>query len=128
MVLTHADLNEMNILINPNSGDITGIVDWSSASIQPFGFALYVLENALGTMNNEGWKWHDNAADLRVTFWRAFREQTGLRESQLKLIQLAGKAGILIRYGTAYNSGFSGLIGVRDPDGEDFRFLDALLL
>ncbi|KAE9964845.1 hypothetical protein EG328_010151 [Venturia inaequalis] len=128
LVPTHGDLNEMNILVDPASGDITGIVDWSDASIQPFGFTLYALENVLGSMGSGGWKWFDNANGLRNSFWTAFREQTGVSEDQVNLIKLAGKAGLLIRYGTAYNSGFSGMIGVRDPKGEDFRYLDALLI
>ncbi|KAM0433867.1 hypothetical protein ACHAPT_003810 [Fusarium lateritium] len=128
VVLTHSDLNETNILVDPDSGEITGVVDWPGTSIQPFGFALYALENALGSMTSGGWKWFDNADDLRDTFWRAFREQTGLSEPQTSLIQLAEKAGILIRYGTPHDSGFSGMIGVRDPNVEDdFRYLDALL-
>ncbi|KAJ2986957.1 hypothetical protein NUW58_g4778 [Xylaria curta] len=128
VVLTHSDLNEMNILVDPCSGKITGVVDWPGASIQPFGFTLYALENALGSMGSNGWKWFDNVDDLRSAFWRTFREQTGLSKPQTRLIELAGKAGILIRYGTAYDSGFPGMIGVRDPNIEDFRYLDALLL
>jgi Ser/Thr protein kinase RdoA (MazF antagonist) len=116
LVPTHGDLNEMNILVNPGSGEITGVVDWSDASIQPFGFTLYALENILGSMGSGGWKWFNNANDLRNSFWTAFREQTGLLEDQISLIKLAGKAGILIRYGTAHDSGFSGMIGVRDPN------------
>jgi len=127
VVLTHGDLNEMNILIDPNSGEITGIVAWSSASIQPFGVTLYALENALGIMRSGGWEWYDNVDYLRDAFWRVFKEQTGLPETQMGLIKVAGKAGILIRYGTAYDSGFSGLVGVRDQNSEDFRYLDALL-
>lgn len=127
MVLTHSDLNEMNILVDPCSGKITGVVDWPGASIQPFGFTLYALENALGSMGSNGWRWFDDVDNLRGAFWRAFREQTGLSEPQTRLVKLAAKAGILIRYGTAYDSGFSGMIGVRDPDDEDFRYLDALV-
>lgn len=128
LVPTHGDLNEMNILVNPDSGEITGVVDWSDASIQPFGFTLYALENVLGSMGSGGWRWLENANDLRNSFWTTFREQTGLSEDQTSLIKIAGKAGILIRYGTAYDSGFSGMIGVRDPNGDDFRYLDALLV
>ncbi|KAI0430726.1 hypothetical protein F5Y09DRAFT_307095 [Xylaria sp. FL1042] len=127
VVLTHSDLNEMNILVDPDSGEITGIVDWPGASILPFGFTLYAVESALGSMGSSGWKWFDNVDDLRDTFWRAFREQTGLSEPQTRLIKIAGKAGILIRYGTAYDSGFPGMIGVQDSNAEDFRYLDALL-
>lgn len=118
----------MNILVDPHTGHITGVVDWCDASIQPFGFALYALENALGSMGPKGWKWFDDAEDLREAFWRAFREQTGLTEHQERTVRLAGRAGILIRYGTAYDSGFSGIPGVRDPNSEDFGYLDALLL
>lgn len=39
-VLSHGDLNMMNLLVNPKTGNITGIVDWAEARILPFGFAL----------------------------------------------------------------------------------------
>jgi len=113
MVLTHSDLNVMNILVDPNSGDITGIVGWSGSSILPFGFTLYTLENALGIMGRHGWQWFDNADYLRGEFWHVFRQLAGsLSTSKERLINFAGKAGILIRYGTAYDSGFTGMIGV----------------
>ncbi|KAL7806370.1 hypothetical protein V8C44DRAFT_200796 [Trichoderma aethiopicum] len=128
MVLTHGDLNEMNILVNPHTGEITGIVDWAEASIQPFGFALYALENCLGSMGPDGWKWFDDADGLRNAFWQRFTEVAGLSETQRNLVELAGKAGILLRYGTAYDAGFSGMLGVRDPMVDDFSYLDALLL
>lgn len=126
-VLTHSDLNEMNILVDPSTGEVTGVVDWAGASILPFGFTLYALENALGSMDANGWKWFDNANDLRGAFWKAFMKQTGPSEPQMELIKLAAKAGILIRYGTAYDREFPGMIGVRDPNEDDFRYLDALL-
>lgn len=47
-VLSHGDLNVMNLLINTETGNITGIVDWAESRILPFGFALYGLENVLG--------------------------------------------------------------------------------
>ncbi|KAI9708821.1 MAG: hypothetical protein M1820_003776 [Bogoriella megaspora] len=128
LVPTHGDLNEMNILVDPSNGEITGIVDWSDASFQPFGFSLYAVENVLGNMGSDGWKWFDSANDIRNSFWTVLQEQTGLSGDQIRLIKLAGKAGILIRYGIAFDSGFSGMIGVRDPHCEDFRYLDALLL
>lgn len=118
----------MNILVDPHSGTITGIVDWAEASMQPFGFALYALENALGSMGPNGWRWFDGAGSMREAFWESFRKQTGLSERQEEVVRIAAKAGILMRYGTAYDSGFRGMVGVRDPDSEDFQYLDALLL
>ena len=41
----------MNILVDPASGNMTGVVDWARVSFLPFGFSLYVLEHALGGMS-----------------------------------------------------------------------------
>lgn len=128
VVLTHGDLNEMNILVDPASGKITGVVDWAEASFQPFGFALYALDNALGSMGPDGWEYFDHADYLRDEFWSSFsRLVGGLSESRMESIRLARVAGLLIRYGTAYHRGFGGMVGVRDPSGTSLRYLDALL-
>ncbi|KAK1768717.1 hypothetical protein QBC33DRAFT_577188 [Phialemonium atrogriseum] len=117
VVLTHGDLNEMNILVDPASGKITGVVDWAEASFQPFGFALYALDNALGSMGPQVWEDFDNADSLRDEFWSTFsRLVGGLSESMMESIRLARVAGLLIRY------------RVRDPSGASLRYLDALLL
>lgn len=72
VVLTHGNLNETNNLVDPISGEITGVIDIAEASFLPFGFALYALDNTLGDMGREGWKYFDNADSLRDEFWRAF--------------------------------------------------------
>lgn len=128
VVLTHGDLNEMNILVDPVSGKITGVVDWAEASFQPFGFALYALDNALGSMGPNGWEYFNNACYLRDGFWSTFSKLVGgLSESRMESIRLARVAGLLIRYGTAYDRGFGEVVGVRDPSGASLRYLDALL-
>lgn len=65
IVPTHGDFNEMNILVDPVTGVITGKVDWSEASMLPFGFSLYALDNCLGSMGANGWRWKDRADELR---------------------------------------------------------------
>ncbi|KAF2492499.1 hypothetical protein BU16DRAFT_542389 [Lophium mytilinum] len=40
LVLTHNDLCEINILMDPETGKITGFIDCAEAKILPFGFAL----------------------------------------------------------------------------------------
>ncbi|KAI1169846.1 hypothetical protein F4777DRAFT_584509 [Nemania sp. FL0916] len=128
VVLTHGDLNEMNILVDPASGKITGVVDWAEASFQPFGFALYALDNALGSMGPDGWKYFDNADYLRDEFWITFRSLVGgLSESMIESIRMARVAGLLVRYGTAYDRGFGRMVGVRDSSDASLRYLDALL-
>ncbi|CEO58806.1 hypothetical protein PMG11_03508 [Penicillium brasilianum] len=74
-VLSHGDLNEMNLPVNPKSGNITGIVDWAESRILPFGFALYGLENFLGRMDSEGWHYYDRYHELESLFWQTFREE-----------------------------------------------------
>jgi len=129
VVLTHGDLNEMNILVDPASGRITGVVDWAEASFYPFGFALYALDNALGGMGPNGWKYFLNSDYLRDELWSIFCKLVGgLSEERMESIRLARVAGLLIRYGTPYDRGrFGGMVGVRDPSDVSLRYLDALL-
>ncbi|KAH6630543.1 hypothetical protein B0J18DRAFT_421463 [Chaetomium sp. MPI-SDFR-AT-0129] len=124
VVLTHGDLNEMNILADPLTGKITGVVDWAEASFQPFGFALYSLDNCLGNMGPDGWEYFDNADQLRKGFWDTFEKLVGrLSESVMESIRLARVAGLFIRYGIAYEERSGGMVGNRDES-----YLDALLL
>ena len=46
-VLTHSDLSNINILVNPDSSHLTSVVDQADASIKPFGIALQGLESVL---------------------------------------------------------------------------------
>lgn len=127
VVLTHSDLNQMNILVDPVRGNITAVVDWAGTGYLPFGFTLYALEHALGKMDGVGWKWIDNANELRNAFWSVFRQESGISEAQMDVAKVAGKAGILVRYGTPFDADFTGMLGVCDPDGCDLRELDAFL-
>lgn len=128
VVLTHGDLNEMNILVGPDSGSMTGVVDWAEASMLPFGFALYAMDNALGYMGPSGWTYFEHADCLRRAFWTEFGALVGdLPEHTISCIQLARVAGLLIRYGTTYDRGFGRMAGVRRPDDASLRYLDALL-
>lgn len=98
--LSHGDLNTTNILINPQTGHITGIVDWAESRILPFGFALYGLENLLGWMDSEGWHHYDHYRKLESLFWQTFREEArSLSQDDLGLIRVARKAGFFYYYG-----------------------------
>jgi len=72
-VLTRADLSDMNILVAPECGHVTGVVDWADATIEPFGVNLLGLENALGCNSNGGWSYFErNTSRLRLLFWKVF--------------------------------------------------------
>ena len=64
LTLTHNDLSEMSILVDPKIGHIKGIIDRIEAKIQPFGLALWGVQNVLGYMNGEGWHYFDQYEQL----------------------------------------------------------------
>ena len=129
LALTHSDLNELNILVDGGTGNITGVIDWTDAGIQPFGLTLYTLEKFIGSMGQDGWVYLDNASVLKDEFWRAFAHYAGpVSRSQMKTIQIARKAGYLLRYGTFYSSEHKGVVGVENmSSGKRRLYLEAIL-
>ncbi|KAI3340635.1 hypothetical protein F4824DRAFT_496922 [Ustulina deusta] len=124
-VLSHQDLCEINILIDPETGSITGIIDWADARILPFGFSLWAFENILGCMNSEGWHYYDNRHELQRIFWETFRmEAKNLSDDDLRLIQITRMAGLFCRYGFILDGKVcKGVID--ESDVSSFHYLDA---
>ncbi|KAI0526429.1 hypothetical protein F5B22DRAFT_585713 [Xylaria bambusicola] len=99
-VFCHDDLREMNILIQPETGSITGVVDWAEARILPFGLTLWALENILGYMNSKGWHYFNNRHELEKIFWDTFRKEAeNLSDDDLPLIHIARMTGLFYHYG-----------------------------
>lgn len=71
-VLTHGDFSETNILVDEDTFEIVGIVDWSLAAVMPFGMDLDTLLLTTGFMTPDGW--HDYACKsmLEDNFWEEF--------------------------------------------------------
>jgi Ser/Thr protein kinase RdoA (MazF antagonist) len=125
LVLTHGDMCEMNLLVDPPSCELTGMIDWTEGRTLPFGFALYGLENLLGFMDSEGWHYYDNADQLRSLFWRVFQEETRNNTSKevLRMMWTLRMAGILYRYGLIHDG--TAVHGVVGPENSSLRYLDA---
>jgi hypothetical protein len=68
-VLTHGDIVQSNIIVDPASGTLAGLVDWAEAEILPFGVCLYGLEEILGKMTVSGFRYQPDAGELRDLFW-----------------------------------------------------------
>ncbi|UKZ81427.1 hypothetical protein TrVFT333_009199 [Trichoderma virens FT-333] len=127
-VLSHQDLNEMNTLIDPETGSITGIIDWAEASILPFGFSLWGFENILGYMDSEGWHYFDNRRELEDAFWQTFwAKASNITESKKKLIRVARMAGLFYRYGFIWN-GKTIDREVEASDASSIAYLDAFCM
>jgi Phosphotransferase enzyme family len=124
LVLSHDDLCEMNILVDPNTGHITGIIDWADASILPFGICLWGFENVLGYMDSQGWHYYENHQTLEDLFWKTFEEAVGgVSKAEKRAIRVARVAGFFFRYGFSWEDGVRE-IPVKEPDSA-LRYLDA---
>ncbi|KAI9148142.1 hypothetical protein HJFPF1_11966 [Paramyrothecium foliicola] len=100
MVLNHGNVSELNMIVDPSTGGINGIVGWTAAHVSPFGMSLWTLENILGSMDETGWHYHDRHMELRTQFWRTFEEAVGgLSDCEKQAIEVARMAGLFIRYG-----------------------------
>ena len=121
-VITHGDLNEMNILVD-DIGHITGVIDWAESEICPFGISLWALENILGYMDDTGWHYHDNCKELREEFWRVFEKSVGpLQEDMKENIRISRMVGLFLRYGFEHDGSSRGK--VRDTEFA-LRYADA---
>lgn len=116
----------MNLLVNHETGNITGIVDWAESKILPFGFALYGLENLLGWMDSEGWHYYDHHRELESLFWKAFQEEANdISDADLYLIRSSRMAGLFYRYGFVFDTkGEVQSVRVDQLDGS-LAYLDA---
>ncbi|KAI2786220.1 hypothetical protein POX_g08602 [Penicillium oxalicum] len=124
-VLSHGDLNEMNLLVNPATGNITGIVDWTEAGILPFGFALYGLENLLGRMDSGGWHYYAHHRELEGLFWQILREEArDSLETDMHFIRIARMAGLFSRYGFHFDAR-GAVQRVRMEPEDSLAYLDA---
>lgn len=101
-VLTHGDFSITNILVDEESFEITGIVDWSLAAIMPFGMDLDILFMTTGFMTLDGW--HDYSCKPRLLdiFWEEFWavsgiEGAGRRETLRASAEAAGRIWAVLR-------------------------------
>lgn len=94
MVLSYGDLSELNILVDPSNGHITGLIDWAEAAISPLGISLWGLENLLGSMNAQGLRYNLHQDSVRARFWQSFEEAVGhISDDDRRLIAMARMAG-----------------------------------
>lgn len=98
----------MNILVDPDSGRLTGIVDWADASIEPFGIALWGFESVLGCSGPKGWSYFErDSSHSRSLFRRVFLAEIGepLSAQICRAIDELRTLGVLLRYGFSWETG-----------------------
>ena len=133
MVLLHKDFGICNIMVNGETCQLVGVIDWAEAEIGPFGTNLHSVQPLISKFHlKHGWIRYLDYEVLEQTFWDTLTEQTvGLSAETLHTIKLARILGLL------RSSGFSSrLANMPDPvpilDDEanayNMRDLDGLLI
>ncbi|KAK4186183.1 hypothetical protein QBC35DRAFT_501851 [Podospora australis] len=100
-VLTHGDLSKTNILVDPDTYEITGMVDWSLAAVRPFGLELDTLLLTTGCMDLVGWHDYSCKEVLMEAFWTEFSDQVkrdfGAPDDRARA-EVAMRIGAVVRY------------------------------
>ncbi|KAF2424483.1 hypothetical protein EJ08DRAFT_617816 [Tothia fuscella] len=141
-VLNHGDLIASNIMIDQETGALTGVVDWAEAEYLPFGMCLCGLEYFLGARfqrecrdldvesKKSEFQYYDCDGELRSLFWKRLKERIpALNEDErlIEAIKHAGLVGTLLWYGFAWDDGAIDRVVNEVDDGDELAILEAFL-
>lgn len=101
MVLLDKDFGACNLLVDPESCCLKGVIDWAEAAISPFGLNLHSLQAFAGSMHlRNGWSRFPDYDALERTFWSTFNTEVGgLPSKTLVTIKKARILGHLLSHG-----------------------------
>lgn len=110
-VLHHGDLSGTNILVDEQTFDITGFIDWSLAAMKPFGLEIWALRRAGGNMTADGWSDFSCRNVAELAFWDEFFKIANIKDPDRRTAvrrqaELAGKLGLILRF--AFNKTIGG--------------------
>ncbi|KAF1952127.1 hypothetical protein CC80DRAFT_180337 [Byssothecium circinans] len=142
VVLNHGDLIPSNILVDPETWEITGLVDWAEAEVLPFGTCLYGLEHLLGSIvdhypspsliyasptSRPKFVYHERAEELRRMFWGTLVGEAPELNRSLGEVRLMRDVGVLLWSGYAWDEGRIDRVVNEVDDGEEIACLRAFL-
>ncbi|KAI1434414.1 hypothetical protein GGR50DRAFT_687694 [Xylaria sp. CBS 124048] len=107
-VCTHGDFLAANIMVDPHSGALTGLLDWAEAEWLPFGIGLYGLEELLGEPNYNGFVYYPEASHLRIVFWDELMSlipKHAQDPKEIVIVRKAQRLGVLLWHGIAFDDG-----------------------
>lgn len=128
-VLQHGDIVAGNIMVDPLGGRLTGLVDWAEAERLPFGICFYGLEELLGVVTSTGFRYREDANNLRAVFWIELDMLIPeLKQTRtLEAVKLARDLGVLLWHGIAFDDGALDRVVQEGRDVEEIHRLDAFL-
>ena len=134
IVLTHGDLIPSNILVDEETWQITGLVDWAEAEFLPFGICLYGLDHLLGFLEScssepcgPTFVYYDNALQLRELFWTHIFKLVPELETREEEVHLMRDVGVFLWHGYAWDEGAIDRVVDEVNDVEELVKLRALL-
>lgn len=135
VVFTHGDLLANNILVDPNSWRINGVIDWAESEMLPFGMSSYALEHLLGYLDSgdtggaKRFVYLTQADELRRYFLQRLEATIPeLRRREFReAMELTRVVGILLWHGSAWNDGRIDRVVELARDAEELAYLEAFL-
>lgn len=129
--LTHGDLIPSNVLVDPETGGIIGLLDWAEAEWLPFGVGLYGLEELLGEEVDGVFTYFPEARKLRRLFWGQLLSHVPELRANPQLLSMIKEAqilGVLLWHGIAFDDGRLDRVVEQGTDDAEISRLDAMLL
>ncbi|KAF1914606.1 hypothetical protein BDU57DRAFT_519691 [Ampelomyces quisqualis] len=139
VVLNHGDMIPSNILVDEDTWEVTGLVDWAEAEYLPFGTCLYGLEHFLGYLKpltedlalackeSPSFVYYAHATRLRERFWTRLLDlvpELKTRQEDLKTVR---DLGVLLWYGYAWDDGAINRVVNETEDAVEVACLRAFL-
>jgi hypothetical protein len=103
-ILAHSDLVPENLLVEPTTGNITAVIDWSGATVERVGHNLHFAEHLFGCMTlDSGWMDYSDRKAVEEVFRSRLREvllEQGVDDPEKLLysMELSKAVGILQYY------------------------------
>jgi hypothetical protein len=121
---THGDLVPANIMVNPDTGHLTGLIDWAEGEWLPLGTNLYGLEEVFGQVSSDGktFKYYEDHLYLRAKFWNRFTVLAASSppvfqpRSFMEHVRTGRTLGILLWRGIAFDDGKIDRVVTEDRD------------
>ncbi|KAI0540874.1 hypothetical protein GGR58DRAFT_459337 [Xylaria digitata] len=128
-VFTHGDFLAANIMVNPHSGTLTGLLDWAEAEWLPFGIGMYGLEELLGEDNQSSrFVYYPEATHLRNLFWKHLMVLLPELDSEtITLVKKAQRLGVLLWHGIAFDDGNLNRVVEEGRDDREIQRLSVFL-
>ncbi|KAF2466466.1 uncharacterized protein BDR25DRAFT_237367 [Lindgomyces ingoldianus] len=146
IVLNHGDLIPSNIMLDPETWALQGVVDWAEAEYLPFGTCFYGLEHFLGYLDMQPipnpnpnaiisdpsppvpvFRYYTSAPQLRKLFWETLVSYAPGIQDRINDVMLAKDVGVLLWYGFAWDEGAIDRVVNVEEDREEMECLRAFL-